>query len=427
MPDERPGRGCIFTERLYIEAEFITLSAMHVGTGEFTEDDRIKNDEGENAGIAKMCRDEHDQPYVPGTALKGILRDVAGSECAAAKELFGEISHKDDGTGRAGKLVVYGAVQKAPGKGSGLPHIKADGTFIAAQTAINPATGTADPGKLFYKEMCAPGARFLFRARLMDAGLKEHAYKLLAALAVENGLAAGKGQADGLGRLQLDVETLVIKRETLEDDGEIRSDRLADFDLKAAGEGCMAPDVIRLILTCDGPYVSRDWSWDKPKRADDDKSREQVPDIKPLRSDDSSPLLNGTLLTGAMRARANWLAALEDDPGAAEWVKLIFGDTGKAALLRVDRILLDGEPALFDHTSVKLDRFSGAPVDGALVTTRSFVNSRFEVTLSVSPRAGDEERGKINGLIADLVKNGIMLGHGTNMGFGWFEVQECRD
>jgi hypothetical protein len=79
-------------------------------------------------------------------------------------------------------------------------------------------------------------------------------------------------------------------------------------------------------------------------------------------------------------------------------------------------------------TSEALDQFSMAPLDGALFTTRAFVGCEFSVHLGLDRRrtvtAADETF--FRELVDDATDNGLMLGHGTNKGFGWFAVSGER-
>lgn len=89
-------------------------------------------------------------------------------------------------------------------------------------------------------------------------------------------------------------------------------------------------------------------------------------------------------------------------------VQRLFGESGYRGLLSINRLeVKTAEP--WNVTSVKLDRFSGVPVDNALFTTATFLGVQVIVTLRL-----DEKRG-------------IELGHGANKGVGWFRVEEVGD
>src|SRR5205823_4997521 len=154
------------------------------------------------------------------------------------------------------------------------------------------------------------------------------------------------------------------------------------------------------------------------------------------------PLVLGSSISGALRSRATWLAALDahrrGDPMPASndrvvlhprdiasltSVERLFGVAGFRGLLQIDSILVhEAEP--WCVTSVKLDRFSGAPIDNALFTTETFVGARLTVQLRLVSRGGtapeDKDKKWFDALLADVGRNGLQLGHGRNKGFGWF-------
>jgi len=83
----------------------------------------------------------------------------------------------------------------------------------------------------------------------------------------------------------------------------------------------------------------------------------------------------------------------------------------------------------YDITSVKLDHFSGAPIDKALFTTHAVVGTRLELALALRDRGGaatprTADRALFNKLQSDIKKNGLMLGYGSGKGFGWFEPRK---
>ncbi len=104
-------------------------------------------------------------------------------------------------------------------------------------------------------------------------------------------------------------------------------------------------------------------------------------------------------------------------------------------LLRiVDMKFSGGEIA--EITSVKLDHFSGAPIDKALFSTKVVVGVRLEIALALESRrdADPEKRGgagdadeKVAKLFKELIEDirgdGLTLGHGANKGFGWFKFE----
>jgi CRISPR/Cas system CSM-associated protein Csm3 (group 7 of RAMP superfamily) len=185
--------------------------------------------------------------------------------------------------------------------------------------------------------------------------------------------------------------------------------------------------------------------------------------IRALRRRNNEPELPGSSLMGALRARAEWLAGLRNLRGIpghekdAIHIAEIFGlradqmedsqlmkaladrldvqpiqITGLAGRLRLRRITPQ-KAEVVELASVRLDRFTQAPMDGALFATEAFVMPCFEVDLQLSQHPCDacdaELRRWVRRLIRHIgqrgaVEEGIMLGHGRNRGFGWFTLSE---
>jgi hypothetical protein len=215
--------------------------------------------------------------------------------------------------------------------------------------------------------------------------------------------------------------------------------------------GNLAAKVERLRLVCEGPFLVIDAS--KKPKAGESREGEQ-PHISPQSWNDRLPMLLGTSLSGVLRARARWLAmraALKDGaderqikqidpddfqlPGKESIPRLscvqrLFGVTGFRGRLAIKGLRVS-EAAPWDVTSVKLDRFTGGPIDNALFTTRAFLGAKLGLDLAIEERPSKlpEEARKTDHdlfvmLLADIRRNGLVLGHGGNKGFGWFRHEE---
>lgn len=412
----------MYSRRIHITGTLVADSPFHPGSGEFRLAPELARDGGDaQPRLALVARDALGRPYLAGTAIKGVLRRQAG-ETETTKVLFGAI--KDESTGAMGRLIVYGAPMQKAGDARHLPR-GANGLFVAARTGIDGATGTVDEGRLFYQEMIAPGARFALRmvylpAREADQTVWDLLVRLLKGL--QEGVSFGKGQADGQGWLRLDGAPKV-EEEGLQADGTLKRAPLAGFAADLARAGVIAGATRwRLRLVCDGPFMINDWSFVPEASTRQEADRIQ---LKAQTRADKIPELPGTSLMGALRARAEWLGKTRVLD--AERVKRLFGGMDRAAVLRMNRLTAT-RCETCRLTSVVIDRFSGAPVDNKLFTAEAFVRPTFEVELSLAPGRGTaDDETAITALIDDLCDEGLMLGHGTNKGFGWFTVTAIRD
>lgn len=475
-----------------VTATLETLSPLHVGSGQFRTVATVEGRPGDNQTpeVAAVARDAAEAPLLPGTTIKGLLRRIGKgrSHGIDIDGLFGVI--KADGSGNPGQVTVFGA--KRLGSGPSIPDApfvrgaEADlgqGVFVAARTRIDGATGTAGDHKLFHEEMVAPNTQFQLRlridarARVDVTGLTDqeadvhgkHAERatrpdrdarpaadrilgelltVLGPLCDEDGQSVGSGYADGFGRLRLDPQTLKIERRVLGQNGSFdRQDATPAWKPAAASQAKLE----RLRLVCDGPFLVVDAS--KKPRAGENPEGER-PHISPQSWNDRLPMLLGTSLSGALRARARWLAMREalrngaddhhirqidpDDFQLADknnipqlsCVQRLFGVTGFRGRLAIARLKVS-EAMPWDVTSVKLDRFTGGPIDNALFKTRAFLGAKLDLAFAIEERPSDlpqekreEDRKLLMTLLADIRRNGLTLGHGGNKGFGWFRHEE---
>lgn len=483
-PTPPPSRAtCILT------GELETLSPLHIGSGGTRLIDSVKGKGGKNDGpeVAAIVRDACDAPYLPGTAVKGLLRRMAEARYGVpwADAMFGSIKSEFDGV--AGAVTVLGARRIAPvPSATGLPYVKGgerqlgEGVFVSARAKMDGAGGVAADHKLFFQEMVAPGTRFELRlkvesrGRIPDGPLREReghthdteracaprdardaverAVKLLTALledlAAPQGWSIGKGQADGFGRVKLRTQGFKRKDQNLGPSGEWSAPAEKPVTLQAGPRQMPAH---ALAMRCPGPFLVIDASNTTQKGV----TEKGAPGINPQAWGERLPMLLGSSLSGALRQRARWVASLlalrekpprpghDPDPPDQEIasareiegltpLQRLFGITGFRGRLRIVSLEMD-EARTWDVTSVKLDRFTGGPVDNALFTTRAFVDVGFKAeftledrpkTLSAAARALDQ--ALLDALLADVRAKGLTLGHGGNKGFGRFVSQRGK-
>jgi CRISPR/Cas system CSM-associated protein Csm3 (group 7 of RAMP superfamily) len=439
----------MFGSRHEISLRLTTATPTHVGTGEFVP---MPPRSGSNdaADYATIVRDHNDLPYIPSTTIKGNLRRLAEEhfpDDAGFVPLFGEIKDsrrdkkdngKDEEIGVMGQLLVHAG--QCDGKfpdTRAMPyasHVKA-GAYIAARTAMDGEAGVARRNNLFFQEMLPPGVAFDVRLTLLHFGGKTDAalrlVENLLSIGMRDGLSLGKSQSDGSGRMEL--SNVSMTEMVLGDDGSLRSS--ARKTIAKAGGGAVVDDgsnVRHFDLICEMPFSVVDSSVTGEGR---DKAKEsgtvQVAAQK-LRA--GQPLLHGSSVSGVLRARALWLAGKEALAGrlvdedktpleAESVVKEMFGTTGQRAKVEIRHLSVgQGKEELI--TSLKVDRFTGAPVFGALYTSQVFTGVRLSFDLVLASTAKRKVSAAAAGvfklLCEDTEKNGLNIGHGGNKGFGWF-------
>lgn len=480
----------MFDDRWEIHGRLVVVSAMHIGTGETTTYDHVKGKEtaesnGGNPEIALIARDDSRQPIIPATTFKGLLRGIAERlRRDEVSRVFGTIKQEEEvGTikreekGTMGRLlprtvVVPNGVSLPDARQ--MPYAKEDaldaegnalgrGIFIAARTSVDAATGAAAKNKLFFSGMVAAGAEFEFKLVLLAKGAigtgpdkeLEGLLATLACLCEPEGLPIGR---DG-GRVRLRPNKLRITSRRIDAKGELQDKDETGCYWTAEVKKTRLPNHVETFpinLVCDGPFLVNDSSWDSQlEKQRPGVNAEDVPQLVGQKDGAGEPLVLADSVMGALRARARWLWALnlleagkddqeldKVDPSAfgekrevrqpaditgLSAVEKLFGVSGFKGLLKLIDLKTVGEAKEIDLASVRLDRFSGAPIDNALFKTRAFRGVGIQAHFALVDRGGaaspnDDDR-KLAKLLfeQDIEGNGLVLGHGGNKGFGWFK------
>ena len=459
----------MFSDRIEMTVTLETKTPTHVGSGEWGDMPLRAGANAPPPQYAKIVRDYGNEAYIPSTTLKGVFLRAA-QQCLAEddlKSLFGTTrANVAEGqpTGDAGLLLFRGAkltsapdAPEAPWWGK-----VGKGTFIAARTAIDGCTGVADDHLLFHQEMLPAGARFVLRLLLCTRreNIERRDEAALAALLEHisaNGLRIGKSQADGQGELRFHG-TPTLKKLVIGGDGELKQEQITTVAEIPAATKTQHAHPFRLI--CEAPFgvvdSSNDPAADREARHEEARKGDR-PQIRAQRLDEKHPLLLGSSISGVLRARALWLARLdqmrtkatqnrdfatETKDGAQIIVERLFGALNWKALVEI-RNLRVGEASEASITSLRVDRHSGAPIDNALFTTSAFrgIEISFDLALTKRPpprhlderelarrKSLDAAAGELFGvLVDDILRNGLTLGHGASKGFGWFKPPKTGD
>ncbi|MCB1429862.1 MAG: hypothetical protein KDJ66_12185, partial [Nitratireductor sp.] len=304
-----------------IKLTVTVLAPLHVGTGGAS---RINGVGKEETEVALVAHDLSGRPILPASSIKGALRAQAGGD---ADTLFGPATITAETVGKAGIVTIWNAMlQSVPPhlagshadknlpNGSNVTHGKA-GMFIEARTAIEPGLGVAFENRLFHQQMVAPGCTFRLRFGLLDKqenGIE--ALQKLLALICKDGVTLGGGSGYGQGRLEGDIRTIEVSHHKLDADGELATNDMSSawraaveaVNIAIAGGAHTAT----LSLKCLGPYISLDSSL-----SGSGKQKDDVPALQPLKlpGENNKARLSGASLHGALRARAVWLARLENN------------------------------------------------------------------------------------------------------------------
>lgn len=425
----------MFGNRIEIRFAIETVTPLHVGSGEYGEFSHERRND-EPVSYAAVQRDAFDKPYIAATGLKGAIRSYAAGRAqdAGYEALFGKAGKKTDDA-RMGSLVFYGgSADVRGGPSEHLPYAKAlnkAAAYVSARTAINAAAGVAADHRLFHQELIEPGTRFTLRAMLLShaSGDEVKAAKALFAALQRDGLSLGKSRADGQGQVRIKDVTFT------ECNINSAGDLVKGPALKIAAATDKANDAREVeaapfTLFCPSPFLVQDASKSARRVSGQENSG---PQIVAQRSGAHSPLLPGSSVSGALRQRADWIwkrKQLAEGVPQNKWstkaVDRLFGTKDHMALLHVRRCVVSNASP-YDITSVRIDRFSGGPVDNALFTTAAFTGARLDLELALMKRPGFEpdadDLALFKLLRADIEKNGLQLGAGAGKGFGWFKKE----
>ena len=434
----------MFGDRHEIRLMLETMSPIHIGSGEATEL-ALRPGANDTALVATIVRDVNRLPYLPATSIKGALLSLAQRHLPkddGLVPLFGapKSGEKDKSSGVMGRLLTRGGrVVGALPDISPAPFADAAdrmASFIAARTAIDHEKGVADDHKLFHQEMAIPGLCFELAMTFACFGGKDEQdnaldlLRRLLGIVARDGLMLGRSQADGQGLLRVRGQ-VTITAYILSGTGNLEPGQ-PEIVKTAAASTNGDVQVHSFTFLCPTPFGVLDSS---VKGAGKDVARESgTVQLAAQRLADDEPLILGSSISGAMRARAQWLwrreilrgnmceARSDEDNPVAE----LFGTTGRRAIIEIRNLTVSkakGEKI----TSLKVDRFTGAPVYGALFTTDSFTGTRlsFELVPVVRGKAMSEDAEALwKKLLLDIETNGLEIGHGVNRGFGWFRAEK---
>ncbi len=454
---------------IQLEARLRLDSPMHIGSGRIGKSQALRQD-GQNdmPEVDLTSLDAKGCPIIPGSSLKGCLRAA----------MLGHVDHGDFFGPEAGNkvlhsgLVVFWTAKSAPdtleNASAGQPFAAAElkdesnqsistdpektGTYIDVRTAIDRGTGTVDEQKLFRRQMVAPGVEFLVRIGIsLRKGLPVAEQACADVLDVlRGGISLGSENNMDQGKARLIADTVTV---TLDDPVTNQNKTLDPQNQVPAKAVSSVQQLAQFELACDTLFIVNDASAKSKRRAAKEaevSDKDRPPSLEALHGfgeEADVPRLPGSTLKGKLRSAAVWYARWHlnnqdhrDNPSlvysAGDLNKLsrierLFGIAGWRGLLSIQDIEFVSHKEWKVVSSVKMDRFSGAPYDNGLFSVKASVAPVFRVKLGLSKRQIDgrsDETAKLDseffeGFVHYLQSEGITLGMGGNRGLGWFNVR----
>lgn len=412
------------------------------------------------APVAAIELDYRHRPFLPGSAIKGLLRAIASSSLGLADldrvtRLLGHLPQpglaRDDASAKVatGGLAVFGnAFRSEPSSGT---PASSERPAARGRTALHEGSRTAEDGQLRHDRFVAPETSF--EVSILLVGACEADVALLLGLlrkidGADQQSALGSGTTQGDGRIawalrsvrRFGAAEVVAWLEAAHDKA------WTDFAIEAQ----VAPEPVwhsaieslelPLTIQIDGHFLV--------SAHDQDTSGTTLTyPRRPLRhhgSDEATAHLPGSSLDGAIRSQARRVFRTmsgdhdpwpPDDTILPASFEILFGSARRASLLAVGHFAASGLRCV-TQDFVALDRLTGASADGKKFDLRAFESPALagslrlvlqrRVETALTGKAGMTAQISLTpaalGLLAltlkDLACGDVSLGHATRKGYG---------
>lgn len=420
-------------ERMVIEGTLVLETPAHFGGGE---------DDGAVMGLLVDALDGK-SPLLTGASIAGTLRsylwtrergygvqqsDKNYNAISASALLFGTSRADDRGDGDQSRLIVDDALGQA-------------GTVVYRDgVRLDETSRTAADNALYSVQLWNAGTTFSLRFELLVSENVDREPLLSGLVTALNGLATGEitlgaRKRRGYGRVRVDgwharsyaVNTLEGLMAWLREGGSPLSDDYHIDDLfvvsDTAADFVDARQLVALDawFTLDGSLLIR--------------SADDVTDMKQLADSDGHPILSGTSITGALRARAAKIlnTLTQDTSRSMELVNGLFGsphdqrENRQGSRITVEEHIIEGGITDLVQSRVSIDRFTGGALDTALFNQQPLFGSAekgVHIRLQLRNPA-NHEIGLLLLLLKDLWTGDLTLGGERSVGRGRLRGQHA--
>lgn len=390
-------------ERIIVQGTLMLETPTHLGNGDA---------EGP-LDMPLLLDPLEDRALLTGTSIAGALRNyVRVYPEDWVNQLFGNANENES---IQSSLIVDDALGQ-------VPQVE-----LRDNVAIYPKKRTAEVKKKFDLELLAAGTEFPLSFELLVLKDKENELLqdfTLALQGLEKGeIRLGKRKRRGFGRCRVSHWT-VCRYDMTKPDGLIawlendRTDQQEGSDIASLLGIAMSGQAQKPTCTLEGTFVV-----DGSLLIRSGSGEVNAPDFVHLRSkrgEKDVPILSGTSLAGALRARALRIASTlgMDDDGVTN---RMFGNKDNASNLWVEEAVIDNNLDLV-HTRLKIDRFTGGPYPTALFSEQPvFGRLTGETTVKVQLRLekpSEQDVGHLLLLLKDLWTGDLPLGGESSVGRG---------
>ena len=435
------GRSRKIKARIVVEGDLILLTPAHFGNGD-------GSDETDLPLLADAL--EPTRPLLTGASLAGALRAylrrISSKDASLDKALFG--GAKGDDAGEQSPLIVDDALGQAAG------------VELRDGVKLDPTTRTAAEGALFNIETWAAGTVFPLRLELILLDREDQREIPMQALAAAlTGLSNGSitlGARKRRGYGQARVEQWRIRRfnlaESVDDlldwlqkgndkldgtaitvatqDGNrkpLTDDELMTVLLRAFGSSAQPISNQENVFTLSAEFALESSLLIRGSTGRDDLG----PDMVHLHSrrngkQEPMPILSGTSLAGALRARATRILNTLNPNKTQQIIAEMFGPemkgkvTPKASRVVVEECEIVNAVTDLVQNRIRIDRFTGGVVEGALFSEQPAFGKK-DTCLTIRLRLldpKDYEIGLLLLLLKDLWTGDLPLGGEISVGRG---------
>jgi CRISPR/Cas system CSM-associated protein Csm3 (group 7 of RAMP superfamily) len=448
-------------DRWEIKGRLVVQSPLRIRTGDTERSDHNTSRDPNAPEIWAIDLDHSDQPFIPGSTLKGLFRTLVLRLSPSRPQVFAifgdrpmtERLSRDDQTAIGGSADFRNAF---------VANDRTAPTSKRSSIKVHRGTATAEDGLLRTQRVVDGGAAFDITIILDGVGEEEVALVLAAASLIRGDVvsALGGGTGQGYGRVAWSVEHETIKRlgpaetvawlksKTANPWDFARSLSRADDETLAAlvtdalnNEVAARSIPLTVDLCFDGYFlVSEAISQEERERTKNTATRRPMT----AANHPKKAFLPGSSLRGAMRSQAEriWRTLACDVTSIADAappapIEALFGSTGRAGALRFDDFHGVGEAILAKHDMVAIDRFTGGAAEALKFAIDVFVSPRLQGEIQIvldqnidhslsgkdipanSITAVDDAAfGLLALLIRDLAEGDVPLGFGTRKGYG---------
>jgi CRISPR-associated protein (TIGR03984 family) len=412
------------TSRIVVEGDLVLQTPAHFGNGD-----------GDDLTDMPLLLDPFDEaqgkerPLLTGTSIAGALRSYLrerehnhrrlAHRTSASVLLFGGLKGDDDG--EQSPLIVDDALGQSQSYGIELR----DGVKLDARTR------TAANKTKFDLQLWQAGTTFLLRFELVFRE-GDNANKLKRALATaltgltDGSITLGARKRRGYGRVNI-VQWRVREYELtkvadlcawIEHGHEQLSAQFVEANLStrlgAPINDARTRFTINATFSLDGSLLIRSGGGRDDTGPDTLHLRARQPDGS------ERPVLSGTSLGGALRARASKIANTLGQARAPELIEQMFGKTEQASKVSVSEQVVRNATANLVQNRVSIDRFTGGARDTALFNEQpAFGDDETQITIDIrliNPQR--HEIGLLLLLLKDLWTSDLPLGGESSVGRG---------